>query len=327
MLVYFKDRKTFRTTGKANPQSWDVPIISSTDESGTITIPKEDKKNYADNWVYIADHLFLVDESTPKDNLVDLKITDPTHLFDRQLIYPNNPESTYGSFIASAIQRDYISCSDIAYRIDYISVVNEDSTPFEEPKLDSARLYSLFDVISTAREKGVIFDFEIAGPTTLRIRIHTNTSDPHNIIFSDGHSELSDETFSRIKTAKVTVMKSGEEEGVYTMTHWYLSASGNISQNVPASRAEGEWAYITIGKDEDPETKAREKFKENISSHKIEFFSDRIYNFWDTVHFKIDGEVMNSRIVGIFISSDQTKYLYRCGDLATTLTEKVQKLQ
>lgn len=327
MLAYFKNRKTFRTIGKAAPQSWDVPLIASTSESGTITIPKADKKNYAGEWIYFADHLFLVDESTPKDGLVDLKVSDPAHLFDRQLIYPSNPESTYGAFIASAIQREYINCSDPAYQINYISVSNDDSTPFEEPKLDSARLYSLFDVISTAREKGVVLDFEIAGPTQLRIHIHTNSSPAHNIIFNDGHSELNDETFSRAKTAKITVLQATDEDGVYTVTNWYLSADGTISQSIPAERSDGEWEYLTIGKEDSARVKAAEKFNENISSHKIEFYSDRVYNLWDTVRFKIDGELMVSKIVGIFISSDHIKYLYRCGDLATTLTEKVQKLK
>jgi hypothetical protein len=327
LLAYFKNRKTFRTIGKATPQSWDVPLIASTSESGTISIPAENKKNYSGEWIYFANQLFLVDESTPKDGLVDLKVSDPAHLFDRQLIYPSNPESTYGAFIASAIRREYINCSDAAYQIDYISVNNEDSTPFEEPKLDSANLYSLFDVISTAREKGVVLDFEIAGPTQLNIHIHTNVSPRHNIVFNDGHSELSDETFSRNKTAKITVLKATDTEGVYTTTTWYLSADGEISQTVPSERAEGNWEYLTISKDENARAKAKEKFSENIASHKIEFYSDRIYNLWDTVCFKIDGELTESRIVGIFISSDHIKYLYRCGDLATTLTEKVQKLK
>lgn len=324
MLAYFKSFKTFETWGKSTPQSWDVPIFTAYNDGGNVTIPKEEKKNYSGEWIYIAGHLFLIDESNPKDDVVELKVSDPANIFSRKLMYPENPESTFGAFIANRINSEFVHCSDPAYKIDYISVINEDATPFEEPELENDGLYSLLDVIQIARELGVILDFTVSG-RTLVITIHTNNGTPHNIIFNDGHSEISDETFSRTKVAKITVLQETEEEGVYSETTWYLSAAGQISSTVPVERAEGDWEYLTIGKDDDPIIKAAEKFSENISSHKIEFFSDKVFNLWDALRVNIDGSIMETKIVSIIASSDTDRLLYKCGDLATTLTEKVNK--
>lgn len=200
-----------------------------------------------------------------------------------------------------------------------------DTTAFEQPKLPDTKIFSLTDVIAEARKKGVLFNFYISG-NKLAIDISSPITIPHNIVFDDGHATLDTETFSRVKTAKISVMKGTDTSGVYTQSVWYLSKSGDVSETVPAERADGDWIYLTIGKDDDPREKALEEFKKNISSHKIEFYSDRVYYLWDTVHFVIDGELLTSSIISAYLSSSNNKYLYKCGDLATTLTEKVQKI-
>lgn len=335
MYIFFKNRKDFKTISKSIPQFWDLPIYASTSESGSLTIRNEGRKDYSNDLVYILGHLFLIEESTPENGTISLKLNDPAMLFSRQLIYPDNPESTFGAFIAARITDEFINCSDTAYRIPYLTVVNNDSTEFIAPELQDDKLYSLYDVICQARENGVIIDFLING-SQLKVHIYTNTNAPHNIFFSDGHAELSSESFSNVKVAKITVLKAVEQNSEeieeesgqeYESSDWYLSSTGEVSNTVPSSRAEGDWEYLTISSDEDPEEKAKAKFKENISSHKIEFYSDRKYQLWDTVKFKIDGELFESKIVAVFVSSKYSKYLYRCGDLPTTLTEKVQKMK
>lgn len=325
MNVFVKSRKDFSTTYMAVAQSWDVPFLSSTNETGTVSIPKGKRKDFSGDWLYLDGHLFLIDESSPEDGYIDLKVSDPANLFSRKLYYPDNPASTYGAFIADAIEHDFINCEDSAYAISYLSILDEDDTTFEPPELTDTRLYSLVDIINKAREKGVILDFRILGKTLL-IHIYTPAVTPHNVIFSDGHSALESETFSRVKNAKITVLKPTGTSGVYDTTTWYLSVSGEVSQTVPENRADGDWIYLQIEQEEDPETKAKEEFKKNISSHKIEFYSDREFNLWDTVKFKIDDEVLTSSIIAIKGSSDNNRHLYQCGDLATTLTEKVQKI-
>lgn len=331
MLMYVKSQKDFKTSYKAFAQAWDVPVMASTHERGTIIIPLEGRKNFTGDFVCLDNHLYFIDESSPKDGNVELIVSDMSNLFSRKVIYPNNPVTTsYGDFIMDIIEDNFIFCPDSAYAIDYLEVSSMDTTPFEPPKLDDTRLFSLVDVIAAAREKGVLFTFYITKDSEtkldkLALDISSPITVPHNIVFDDGHTTLDTETFSRVKTAKITVMKATDTSGVYNTTTYYLSKSGNISTTVPAERAEGDWVYLTIGKNDNAQKKASEEFKKNISSHKIEFYSDKIYYLWDTVNFVIDGELLQSSVVSIYSSSDTNRYLYKCGDLATTLTEKVQK--
>ena len=326
MIMYVKSGKNFKTTYKAYTQAWDVPVMASTHERGTIIIPLEGRKDFTGDFVYFDNHLYFVDESSPKDGNVELTVSDMANLFSREVPYPNDPVTTsYGDFIMDIIERYFIVCDDPEYRISYIVVSSMDITPFEAPKLPDTKLFSLTNIIAEARKKGVLFNFYIYG-NKLGIDISSPITVPHNIIFDDGHATLETESFSRVKTAKITVMKATDNAGEYVDTTYYLSATGDISTEVPAKRAKGDWIYLPINKDEDPKTKASEEFKKNISSHKIEFYSDKIYHLWDTVNFVIDGELLQSSIISAYLSSSNNKYLYKCGDLATTLTDKVQKI-
>lgn len=326
MIMYVKDHKTFKTTYKAFAQAWDVPIMASTHERGTIIIPLEGRKDFSRDYVYFDDHLYLVDESSPKDGNVELTVSDMANIFSRQIPYPDEPvETSYGDFIMDIIENHFITCEDPAYELPYIQIWSADITPFEPPKLTDTRLFSLTDIIAEARKKGVLFQFSIVD-NKLDIVISSPITVPHNIVFDDGHATLETENFSRVKTAKITVLKATDTSGVYVNTTYYLSKSGDISETVPENRAEGDWIYLQIGKDDDAREKASEEFKKNISSHKIEFYSDKTYYLWDTVNFVIDGELLQSAVISAYLSSSSNRYLYKCGDLATTLTEKVQKI-
>lgn len=332
MIAYVKSRKDFRTVHKAFAQGWNVSIMSSFDEHGTVIIPLGDRKDFTGDILYLDGHLFLIDESSPDDGLITLTTSDMVNMFARQIKYPTQEELeehniySYGDFVNYIIERDFIACIDEAYRIPYIIVNNIDEVEFEEPKVDDTGVFKLTDVIATAREKGVLFQFNVDGHT-LVLDISSPISVPHNVAFDDGHAVLESETFSSKKTAKITAMHATETSGVYEESIWYLSTDGTITENEePENRADGDWIYLAVQKDDDVEEKVGEKFKENLSSHKIEFYSDRIYYLWDTLCFVIDGEILQSSVISVSLSSDNKRYLYKCGDLATTLTEKVQKM-
>lgn len=325
MDIFIKSHKDFRTIHKASVETWNVPIATMEKEYGSIVIPKVDQKNFAGDMVYFNGAIFLIDESSPEGADIQLKVSDPINLFSRKLTFPNEPAETYGEFISDAVYSNFVNCEDEYYALPFVDVINADDTPFDPPDLDSASMYSLVDVIMSAREHGVVFTFRIIAKRLVLI-ISTADLTPHNIIFSDGHSELEDESFSRSKVSKVTVLKSTDTSGQFNVSTWYLSAEGDISTDPPENRADGSWEYIQIGKDDDPQKKASEEFAKNLSSHKVKFYSDRSYAVYDTVRFLVDNELLVSKILSIFYSSEDSRWLYTCGDLATTLTEKVQKL-
>ena len=69
---------------------------------------------------------------------------------------------------------------------------------------------------------------------------------------------------------------------------------------------------------------AAEEFAKNVSSYKIEFYSDRLYELFDRVRLRFDDGVFAADITARQISSADKRYYYRCGNLPTTLTEKLQ---
>ena len=259
MILYVKSHKDFKTTHKAYAQVWNVPIMASTQERGTIVIPYEGRKDFAGDIAFFRDHLFLIDESAPKDGTVELTVADMSKIFARQMPYPDAEFFekytiiSYGDFIENVIIEYFIGCQDPMYEIPYIEIANTDTTEFEEPKLTSTGLFSLTDVIATAREKGVLFNFYIpTGRNVLSIDISSPITTPHNVKFDDGHAILENETFSSSKTAKITAQQATETSGVYSESTWYLSKSGeSVPDDPPEERAEGDWIYIQVGKDED----------------------------------------------------------------------------
>lgn len=333
MLIYIKNRSDFAPVLKVNSEKYELPLATVGTESGSITIPEELDESLSGNWVYILDHVVLITQVSPKDGETKIATADPSAAFDRQCPWPDNPAATYGGFIAAALQADYKACADEAYALAYLSISNTDATPLTVPEPDGTKLYKLSDIIAQARRSGVRVDFTVAttakASDTLSVEISTAAQSDSYIVFSDGKSQLSSETFSSDSTAKVTVMQEVEQadsaaEPVYISTDYYLSASGDVSTSVPASRAVGKWTHTTCKSNEDPAATAAAIFAQNINSHKIEFYSSRTFDLLSPVTMRLNKTVYNSRIIYIGKSSKDSRTLYKCGELATTLTDKIR---
>lgn len=333
MLIYIKNRSDFAPVLKVNSEKYELPLATVGTESGSITIPEDLDESLSGNWMYILDHVVLITQVSPKDGETKIATADPSAAFDRQCPWPDNPAATYGGFIAAALQADYKACADEAYALAYLSISNTDATSLTVPELDDTKLYKLSDIIAQARRSGVRIDFTVTTTTkasdTLSVEISTAAQSDNYIVFSDGKSQLSSETFSSDSTAKVTVMQEVEQadsaaEPVYVSTDYYLSASGDVSTSVPASRAAGKWAHTTCKSNEDPAATAAAIFAQNINSHKIEFYSTRAFDLLSPVTMRLNKTVYSSRIIYIGKSSKDSRTLYKCGELATTLTDKIR---
>ncbi|MEA5151593.1 MAG: hypothetical protein VB039_03190 [Oscillospiraceae bacterium] len=333
MLAYIKRWGDFSLARKENVESYSIPAATVTSETGTVVLAGYDDTDHSGDWMYICGQLVLISKASPKDDKVTLSVADPVTAFDRALIWPDTPAATYGGFIAAVLQSDYIACADSAYALSYITVSNSDATALVAPELDDTKRYTLADIMTQARRVGVIIDFGITTTTTasdtLTVSISTADASERMVVFSDGHAQLSSETYSAASVAKVTVMQETEQEDssaepVYTNTDFFLAVDGSISTSIPQSRASGRWKHITCKSDDDPAEQAAAVFAANISSHKIEFYSDRVYGLYDTVLLRLNGAVFKSQIVYIGISSSDDRYLYKCGELAVTLQDKVR---
>lgn len=333
MLVYIKRRQGFELAMAEHTESYSLPIASATGETGTAVLAGYDNQDHTGDWLYIGGQVVLISQASPKDGKLSISTGDAAGFFDRQLIWPDAAPATYGEFIRQAIETEFINCPDEAYKVPYISVANTDATPMPAMELTDTKLYKLSDIMSQARKAGVIIEFAISSRTrasdTLSISISTAQGGSRSIVFSDGHSQLATETYSSDSVAKVTVLQEAEQEDkeaepVYSSTDWYLSTAGEISPTPPAQRAAGRWEYTTAKADEEPETKAAEIFAANLASHKIEFYSDKRLGLLDTVLLRLNGAVFKTQIASVVISSGDDRYLYKCGELAVTLPEKVR---
>ena len=284
------------------------------------------------NWLYIMGRIYLISQATPSNNQFTATIADPSTAFDRQAVWPSAPAGTYGAFIKAALETDYLNCADTAYAVPYLQISNTDTTPLATPELDDTKLYKLSDIISSARRAGVRIDFSIDGEK-LSIDISTAAGATHNVFFNDGRAQLETETYSADNVAKVTVMQAQEKAEdadkdapmEYIAYTYYLASDGSVSASVPSTRTEGRWEYITCKADEAPEDKAKELFAKNVDSYKIEFYSTRRYQLYDTVRLRLHGGAFTTQITGITYNSGDDRYLYRCGELATTIQQKVKK--
>ena len=332
MKAYIKRSSDFKTVLMGTAESWSLPVASADGDTGQLALAEYAPAEHTGNWVYVLGQIYRIAQATPSNNQFTATLADPATAFDRQAIWPDAPETTYGAFIKAALERDYLNCADTAYKVPYLQITNTDTTPLTAPGLDDTKLYKLSDIITTARAAGVRIRFGIDGDK-LAVDISTGAGTEHNILFTDGRAQLETESYSADTTAKVTVLQAQEKAEnadkdaptEYAAHTFYLSADGEITETAPTDRAEGKWAYITCKADETPADKAAEVFAANANSYKIEFYSSRRYALYDRVRLRLHGAVFATRITGITLKSGDDRYLYRCGELATTIQQKVKK--
>lgn len=332
MKAYIKRSSDFKTVLMGTAESWSLPVASADGDTGQLALAEYAPAEHTGNWVYVLGQIYRIAQATPSNNQFTATLADPATAFDRQAIWPDAPETTYGAFIKAALERDYLNCADAAYKVPYLQITNTDTTALAVPELDDTKLYKLSDIITTARVAGVRIRFGIDGDK-LAVDISTGAGTEHNILFTDGRAQLETESYSADTTAKVTVLQAQEKAEdadkdaptEYVAHTFYLSADGEITETAPTDRAEGKWAYITCKADETPADKAAEVFAANANSYKIEFYSSRRYALYDRVRLRLHGAVFATRITGITLKSGDDRYLYRCGELATTIQQKVKK--
>lgn len=326
MLGYILSRATFSKILKEDITTFSVPIGSTTGETGSALLSGLVPEDLTEAWLYLAGEVSLITQTVPQNKQLSLRIADPILAFDRKLIWPEDAPATYGEFIKDVLEREYINCPDPKYRLSYLQVSNTDATPLVKPELDDTQIYTLSDIMVAARKAGVSVLFRVTrAPNKLLVEISTMPSKVSNIFFNDGHAQLASETHSRDVTAKVTVLKE-VDEGAYDTFTYYLSIDGSISSEMPDSRPEGKWEYVKIGKNDVPLEKASEVFGKNIESHQITFYSDRRYRLCENVKLRINGRVYQSKITYIGKASGDSRFSYKCGELAVTAPEKIRAI-
>ena len=108
---------------------------------------------------------------------------------------------------------------------------------------------------------------------------------------------------------------------------YYLSTENEISSTPPSNRAHGKWKYYTASENESPLYVAIGAFSHNSDNHKIEFYSDQYFEYYQPVRLRLRNEVFDTIITSRVHRNTDDRYYYTCGNLATTLTDKLKKIE
>lgn len=116
------------------------------------------------------------------------------------------------------------------------------------------------------------------------------------------------------------------------INEYYLDGDGNVTESVPTNRTSGLWGQFEAEESSFPlewgsMRFAKAIFASNTEGHKIEFYSDKYYRYGQLVRIKRYGNIIDSIIVSRTQTSDNNLYYYKCGNLVTTLTERISNLE
>ena len=338
MRAYIKSASSFATTGQREVVDYKLTLDSQDPEKSSVTVVGDDvPASTAGSWLVLDGEVWLIDQVRPKKGTTELQLLPVICLFDRDLVYDeDDAESTIGAYIASLIGSEWINQTDSVYATTYLTVTSTDTTAFEPPETDDDGIFNLLEYITLARKTHNIGVHAALSGNTLALTISADTAAEHPLVINDGHTQLVSSSFSSECIAKLTVFQPVDTGTVdadnnpimeTTTTDWYLAADGTASTTVPAQRAVGSWGSISIGKDDDQQEKVEEKFAENADTLKIELYSDRNMNVGDTIRVRIGGEITEGTIAAISRKKSDSRKLFRVGNLATTLQEKVNAMQ
>lgn len=317
MIAFVKSRKNFKTVAAAEAVSWDVPVASIEDDVGSITLcgTTVSRGNEGD-FLIMDGHIWLIDQVSPEEQQTVVNVMDVRCAFDRSLPYTES-DLSIGNYLAQELENHYKACPDDAYAMPYLQISNTDMTAFLGPTVTDG-LYSLKTYMRKInRLRDVVVRFSVSADSLLVFIAHRDRP-THNIVFDDGRSQLISRSYSRSSVAKVTAYQLGV--GV----DYYLTEDGDITNDVPVRRVDGEWRVVALEETADMAEQVSDIFSQNSNSHKIEWRSTREFSLYDSTKIRLDGGLMTSYISYIGISSSDNRFHYKSGELATTLTERLK---
>lgn len=329
MKVFLKSNRSFRTTQQRTVLTYDLCLDSLETEAASLTVAGDDLPgSVTRQFLILNGAVYLAGTVTPGNGDTKIAVLPADEIFNRALLYDETetPPATVGAFLARQITAQWINQPDSAYAMPFLTVANHDATPFAPPERDDSGLYSFLDYLRAMRSRyGVTLHFT-ARWNTLSIEIRTDTPGRHTLIHGDGHTKVESAAFASSGVAKVTTVQTVND--IRQAVNWYLATDGTISSSVPQNRAEGIWEMLPISENDDAAQKAAELFAKTTSAaHKIELHTDVPMAVGDSFRLRYNGEVFTGHVSAVRQKFGERWPLYRSGDLATTLPEKVRSLR
>lgn len=330
MIAFVKSIRDFSTLAAAQVASWDLPLATSGDDTGSVALLGESAAGREGNWLVINRRIYLISQTAYSSGLTTLTLQMPINAFDRGIYYAS-AGSSIEAFIAAALTGAYKNVSDSYFAMPYLNITVDSTTPFAAPEISDG-MYILSDYIKSVRPStytddgavnvpGVICDFNCTD-TALNIRLHNAAPTTRNAVFDTNLFQLKTRACSRDVVSKVSVVVA--DTG--TTLDFYLTPWGTAGTQAPAERVAGKWISVAYNDKEPAIDTAKKEFEKNQDTHKVEFYSRLQFNLLDPVMMRMGDAVEIYRITCIRKSSSDDRYLYTCGDMPTTLTDKIRQL-
>ena len=322
MIAFILRKSDFKTESQHAVIDYDVIMASTGSETGTIQLVGKIGTEHVGGWLVLEKNIWLISKIEPGEKESKLTLAPVLEAFERPIHLGESAEST-GAFLAAELTANFKAPSDAAYAMPYLNIINNASgISYIPPQTDDNGFYNLAEYIKLLEaEFGLEIKFRVE-TKKLNIELGVRPTAEKTIFFGTAEAQLLSQTFTNKSTAKVTVIKDG------VSTDFYLSASGEISETPPAERAVGGWEVVTSkGKEETAEDVAKSVFYKNIASHKIEFLSTRKFELYEKIRTNINGLPLQTNICFVGKNKKDKRYKYKCGELATTLTEKLGSIK
>lgn len=334
MTAYVKSLKDFSLLTALPVVSYDrLPVAAAEADTGQMVLSGEIPSEYDGNWLIYNGRVWLISDVVVSNGLSTLTLQLPTEVFDRAAFFSDT--AAYDSteaFIAEQIDSCYKTPGDSFYDMEYLNFAHVGATSLAIPETEDG-LYTLADYIRRVREPVYSSSGELETPgvecrygytnNTLNISIFTTEPKNVNVVFGTSHAQLVSRAHDRGVVSKVSVVSP---TGI--STDYYLTAWGTPVIHAPTKRINGAWKVVPSQDGETSRATAKKVFAENKDSHKVEFYSAEAYELYDRVTMRFsDGTVETYTVTGIRISSSDSRYLYVCGDMAVTLTDKLKRIE
>lgn len=324
MVCYLRSKNDFLPYAQYPVSDYDLTLDSFDGDSSSVTVAGEISLSSTGDFLQLNGYLFIIDQLAPKTGQTVIKLAQIDSLFDRDMMYEDLSSLTAGGYIASVITSDWIGQSDTEYATPYITIVMSDSTAFEAPTTDDSGIFNFLDYIRQMRRSYNVGLFWTISGNDLYLTIRNDAQTVHPLIPDDGHTQLLNYDYARKVVSKLTVYQDDGNDG-YTESVWYLNEDG--PSETPGDRIPGTWETLVIQEDEDPEEKVTEKFSENEESQKIELYTDVEMAVGDIIRLKVNGDLVDGTVSGIYRKKKDSRTLYRSGDLITTLQDRLKALE
>ena len=182
MIAFIKSIHDFSTIATVQVASWDLPLATVGDDTGSVVLLGESAAGREGNWLVIDERVYLISQTAANQGQTTLTLQMPVNAFDRSLYY-SGAVASIEAFIVAALTGAYKNASDSFFAMPYLSITADSETAFTPPELSDG-MYVLSDYIKAVQPPtyadngtidvpGVICDISCSD-TTLYIRLHSS---------------------------------------------------------------------------------------------------------------------------------------------------------